>query len=258
MKVDFSMLGGLFGTLLVIGVAILLGNGNTAFFDPASFLLVLGGTLTAIIARRSIHDFVNHLRALRVTFGHEARGLQSLSVQLREWATIARRDGTLALESELAKIKSPFLRDAMMMLVDGANEESLKGALQARIAALSARHERAISTWEDWLIVAPAMGMIGTLIGLMQMLGNLQDTGALGKAMALALLTTLYGALLANVIAGPIASQLRMKHEQELQWCEAVISGISRIARGESPRRIANAVVTPFPTARVRKTEDAA
>jgi chemotaxis protein MotA len=258
MKIDFSMVGGLFGTMLVIGVAILLGNGDTTFFDPASFLLVLGGTLTAIIARRSVRDFVNHFRALRVTFRHDERGLQILSMQLREWATIARRDGTLALESELASIKSPFLRDAMMLLVDGANEESLKGTLQARIAALSARHERTIATWEDWLIVAPAMGMIGTLIGLMQMLGSLQDTGALGSAMALALLTTLYGALLANVVAGPIASQLRMKHDQELQWCEAVISGISRIARGEHPRRIANAIVTPFPTAQVRKTEEAA
>lgn len=252
------MVGGLFGTMLVIGMAMLLGNGSTAFFDSASFLLVLGGTLTAVVARRSMRDFVNHLRALRVTFGHDARDLQTLSVQLREWAIIARRDGALVLESELVSIKNPFLRDAMMLLIDGANEESLKSALQARITALSIRHERTISTWEDWLIVAPAMGMIGTLIGLMQMLGNLQDTSALGSAMALALLTTLYGALLANVVAGPITSQLRIKHDEELEWCEAVISGISRIARGESPRRIANAVITPFPTARVRKIEEVA
>ena len=258
MKTDFSTLGGLLGTMVVIGVAILLGNGNAAFFDPASFLLVLGGTLTAIIARRSMPDFIDHLRALRVIVRRDPRGLQALSVQLRDWASVARRDGTLALENELASIQRPFLRDALMLLIDGANEESLKSALQARVAMLNARHERIIATWEDWLIVAPAMGMIGTLIGLMQMLGTLQDTAALGQAMALALLTTLYGALLANVVAGPIASQLRMKHDEELQWCEAVIGGVSRIARGESPRRIANAVVTPFPNARVRKPDEAA
>ena len=258
MKTDFSTLGGLFGTLLVIGVAILLGNGNAAFFDPASFLLVLGGTLTALIARRSVGDFIDHLRALRVIAHRDAEGLPELSRQLSNWAGIARRDGTLALENELATIKRPFLRDAVMLLVDGANEDSLKSSLQTRVALLNARHERIIATWEDWLIVAPAMGMIGTLIGLMQMLGTLQDTAALGQAMALALLTTLYGALLANVVAGPIASQLRMKHDEELQWCEAVIIGVSKIARGESPRRIANAVVTPFPTARARKPEEAA
>lgn len=258
MKTDFSTLGGLLGTLVVIGVAVLLGNGNAAFFDPASFLLVLGGTLTVIVARRSADDFIGHLRALRVTFLNDTQGLQTLATQLRDWASVARRDGILALENELPSIQKPFLRDALMLLVDGADEESLKSSLQARIAVMTARHERIISTWEDWLIVAPAMGMIGTLIGLMQMLGTLQDTAALGQAMALALLTTLYGALLANVVAGPIASQLRMKHEQELQWCDAVISGVSRIARGESPRRIANAVVTPFPTTRARKPDEAA
>ena len=258
MKTDFSTLGGLLGTLVVIGLAVSLGNGNAAFFDPASFLLVLGGTLTAIIARRSTRDFVDHLRALRAIAHRDALELSELSVQLKKWASVARRDGTLALEHELSSVRRPFLRDALMLLVDGANEEFLKNTLRMRVEMLSARHERIISTWEDWLIVAPAMGMIGTLIGLMQMLGTLQDTAALGQAMALALLTTLYGALLANVIAGPIASQLRMKHDDELRWCEAVIVGISKIARGESPRRIADAVVTPFPTARVHKPDEAA
>jgi chemotaxis protein MotA len=225
MKTDFSTLGGLLGTLVVIGLAISLGNGNAAFFDPASFLLVLGGTLTAIIARRSIRDFVDHLRALRAIAHRDAQELPELSSQLKKWASIARRDGTLALEHELGSIRRPFLRDALMLLVDGANEESLKSTLRTRIEMLNARHERIISTWEDWLIVAPA---------------------------------TLYGALLANVIAGPIASQLRMKHDDELRWCEAVIVGVSKIARGESPRRIADAVVTPFPTARVHKPDEAA
>jgi chemotaxis protein MotA len=258
MKTDFSTLGGLFGTLVVIGVAISLGNGHAAFFDPASFLLVLGGTLTAIIARRSIGDFVQHLRALQALARRDDHGVSGLSEQLRTWASIARRDGTLALEQELASIQRPFLRDALMLLVDGANEESIKKTLRMRVDMLNSRHERIISTWEDWLIVAPAMGMIGTLIGLMQMLGTLQDTAALGQAMALALLTTLYGALLANVVAGPIASQLRMKNDYELRWCEAVIVGVSKIARGESPRRIADAVVTPFPTARAQKSDEAA
>lgn len=258
MKTDLSTLGGLLGTITVIGAAMLLGDGGGRFFDPMSFLLVLGGTLTAVVARRSMPDFVDHLRALRVIVRREPHGLQELSAQFRTWATIARHDGTLALECEAASVRNPFLRDALTRLVDGADENALRSALQRRVALLSARHERVVVAWEDWLIVSPAMGMIGTLIGLMQMLGNIKETAALGQAMALALLTTLYGALLANVVAGPIACQLRTKHEAELLWCEAVINGACRIAKGESPRRIADAVVMPLPAARLRRSDEAA
>lgn len=258
MKTDLSTLAGLGGTVLVIAVAVLLGESNAAFFDPASFLLVLGGTLTAVLARRSLADFLGHLRALRVILRSETAGLPQLATQLQGWAAIARRDGTLALETELPGVQRPFLREALMLLVDGANEDALRTTLRARVAALQERHERIIATWDEWLVVAPAMGMIGTLIGLVQMLGTMQDTAALGQAMALALLTTLYGAFLANVLAGPVASKLRLKHDEEVQWCEAVIGGMCRIARGESPRRIASAVVTPFPTERARKPDEAA
>ena len=145
-----------------------------------------------------------------------------------------------------------------MLLIDGANEDSLHAALRARVANIQAHQDRVAATWEDWLIVAPAMGMIGTLIGLVQMLNTVQNTALLGQGMALALLTTLYGAFLANVIAGPVASKLRLKYEAEREWCEAVITGFCGMARGESPRRIANAVVTLFPADRAQKPGEAA
>lgn len=258
MKMDLSAVSGLLGTMLVIGVAMSLGSGSTVFFDPSSFLLVLGGTLTVVVTRRSIEDVVDHLRALRATVRHEDQGLAGLAAQFQRWANIARRDGTLALEAEAAALPQPFLRDALTLLVDGADEASLRSGLQKRMDLLSERHEKVIATWEDWLVISPAMGMIGTLIGLMQMLGNLKDTSTLGQGMALALLTTLYGALLANVVAGPVASRLRIKHDEELRWCEAVVSGVCRIARGESPRRIADAVVTPLRSVRARRSDEAA
>ena len=258
MKTDLSALGGLLGTMAVIGMAMLFGDGGAAFFDPMSFLLVLGGTLTVVTARRSAQDVIDHLRALRVIARGRHQGLQQLSADFRGWADIARRDGILALEPVAISIRQPFLRDALMELVDGSDEPALKAALQRRMVLLGERHARVISAWEDWLVVAPAMGMIGTLIGLMQMLGDIKNTATLGQGMALALLTTLYGALLANVLAGPIASQLRSKHEDELRWCEAVVSGVCRIARGESPRRIADAVVTHLPADRIRRTDEAA
>ena len=258
MKIDFSTVAGLGGTVLVIALAMVLGSNSAVFFDPTSFLLVLGGTLTAVLARRSADDFVDHLRALRVIVQRNAFTLPPLAPRLESWARTVCREGALSLEPSLEKEQNPFLRHALMLLIDGANEESLRATLRVRLASIQAHQDRVTATWEDWLIVAPAMGMIGTLIGLVQMLNTVQDTAVLGQGMALALLTTLYGAFLANVIAGPVASKLRLKHEAEREWCEAVISSFCRMARGESPRCIANAVVTLFPAERVRKSDEAA
>jgi chemotaxis protein MotA len=258
MRIDFPTLLGLGGTVAVVVVAITLGDGETRFFDPASFLLVLGGTLTAVLSRRSLADFVGHVRALSIIGRYPVHDRQRLASRVQQWAAIARRDGTLALEQHIDAKDPPFLRDALTLVVDGANEDALRQGLQARLAAMQARHRRIIATWEDWLVVAPAMGMIGTLIGLVQMLGTMRDPAQVGHAMALALLTTLYGAFLANVIAAPVASKLQLKHVEEIEWCESIIASLERIVRGESPRRVAGAVVTPFPLQQKRRPEEAA
>ena len=256
MKADFSTLLGLGGTALVILIAIKLGGSQAHFFDPASFLLVLGGTLLALLARRSGADFLNHLRATQVVFHRHQHNIQHLSERLRQWSIIARREGTLALENEARATDPRIMTEALLMLVDGVNEDSLREGMQARVAALEERHRRIISTWEDWVVVAPAMGMIGTLIGLVQMLGKMHDATEVGNAMALALLTTLYGAFLANVIAAPIASKLQLKHAEETAWCEALIAGITQVSRGAGPHKTASAVVMPFRIG--RRTQSAA
>ncbi|NBR18340.1 MAG: hypothetical protein EBT81_10885, partial [Gammaproteobacteria bacterium] len=165
MRIDFPTLLGLGGTVAVVVMAITLGDGETRFFDPASFLLVLGG-----LSRRSLADFVGHVRALSIIGRYPVHDRQRLASRVQQWAAIARRDGTLALEQHIDAKDPPFLRDALTLVVDGANEDALRQGLQARLAAMQARHRRIIATWEDWLVVAPAMGMIGTLIGLVQML----------------------------------------------------------------------------------------
>jgi chemotaxis protein MotA len=254
MKIDFSTLAGVGGTALVVIVAIAFGGGHSNFMDPASFVLVLGGTLLAVLGRRSAADFIDHLRALRVVARSNAHDGQQLAQRLRQWSLIARRDGTLALEQQANASDPRIMQEALMMLVDGANEQAVREGLTARLAALEERHRRIIATWEEWLVVAPAMGMIGTLIGLVQMLGKMHDASGVGQAMALALLTTLYGAFLANIFAGPVASKLQLKHAAEMAWCEDLIAGASRIARGEMPLRMQSAVVMPFPGDRGRST----
>lgn len=258
MKLDITTLIGLGGTIAVVGIAITAGDAETRFFDPISFALVLGGTLSAVLARRSFADFTGHFRALGMIGQRQDHDRAALSVRVQKLAAIVRREGTLALENETGVNDPTFLRDAIVMIVDGANEDYLRSALQTRLAAMQDRHRRIIATWEDWLVVAPAMGMIGTLIGLVQMLGAMRDPAEVGHAMALALLTTLYGAFLANVIAAPIASKLQLRHVEEAAWCESVINSVCRIVRGESPRKVASSVVTPFPLQPARRPEEAA
>jgi chemotaxis protein MotA len=250
MRTDIPTLLGLGGTAAIVGIALALGGNQSRFVDPSSIALVVGGTLAVVLARRSLRDFIGHLRSLKVVVRSRSHDVPALLERLRQWSLIARRDGTLALEQQITPGDDGLVNQALMLLVDGANEENIKASLQAHVACLQERHRRVIATWEDWLVVAPSMGMIGTLIGLVQMLGTMHDPAGVGQAMALALLTTLYGALLANIVAGPIASKLQIKNIEELEWCEVLINGASRIARGEGPIKISNAIVTPFPKKR--------
>ncbi|MEY2720937.1 MAG: flagellar motor protein, partial [Pseudomonadota bacterium] len=144
MRIDFPTLLGLGGTVAVVVMAITLGDGETRFFDPASFLLVLGGTLTAVLSRRSLADFVGHVRALSIIGRYPVHDRQRLASRVQQWAAIARRDGTLALEQHIDAKDPPFLRDALTLVVDGANEDALRQGLQARLAAMQARHRRII------------------------------------------------------------------------------------------------------------------
>jgi chemotaxis protein MotA len=130
----------------------------------------------------------------------------------------------------------------LTLIIDGADEPRLTQRLQFEMDSVSRRNESIIAAWQTWADVAPAMGMIGTLVGLVQMLGGMSDPGSIGPAMAVALLTTLYGALIANVIATPIAEKLRALHRDEMIYCEAAALGLRAIARGESPLLIGDTI----------------
>jgi len=150
---------------------------------------------------------------------------------------------TQGIHFELQSLrKTRFIRAGLTLIVDGADEARLSQRLQFEMNSLSRRHESIIAAWQTWAEVAPAMGMIGTLVGLVQMLGGMSDPGSIGPAMAVALLTTLYGALIANVIATPIADKLRALHRDEMIYCEAASLGLKAIARGESPLMISDTI----------------
>lgn len=243
-------MGTLFGLLaavaLVVG-AIISGGSLGAFFDLSSLVIVLGGTLLVVIARHPFDEFIAHFRALIRAFGRPVHRIESLVDILVELGQLSRSQGMLALEARALATEDHFLKQGLTLLADGVGELQLTQRLRLEMAAMERRHGAVISVWQGWCDVAPAMGMIGTLVGLVQMLGNMSDPQSIGPAMALALLTTLYGAFLAYILVGPIVNKLKVNHSEEMIYREAVLLGLQMIARNESPRAIGQVLAAWLP-----------
>ena len=162
-----------------------------------------------------------------------------------ELAAMARKDGMMALEGQ--PVPDKFFEKGMQMLVDGADEQKLVKQMKSEIESMKSRHESQQGAVQGWVDLAPAMGMIGTLIGLVLMLGNMGDPKSIGPAMAVALLTTLYGAFVANVLFMPIVGKLEYYSAYEVVYREMVLEGLRGIARSESPRNIQDQMASALP-----------
>ena len=200
---DIATIVGLLGAFGLIVSAI---DDLGAFIDTPSMLIVVGGSIMVVMLRSSLGEFLGAVSVLGKTFKNKLDDQGQLIEQIVELATIARKDGMIALEGQ--EIANPFLAKAISMLVDGTDASVIKGSLEREKDMTKMRHDQGAKIFSAWGEIAPAMGMIGTLIGLVQMLGNMSDPKAIGPAMAVALLTTMYGAILANVFCLPIAMKL--------------------------------------------------
>ncbi len=178
--------------------------GILAFHDPVSYAIVIGGSVATLLMRSKLADFINMFSKtiMKTVFAGVDKPVDLIE-QLVEMANIARKDGLIALEGQ--DIKNHFLAKGIGLLVDSTPADIIEASLENELSLMKSRHENAALQYRSWAEIAPAMGMIGTLCGLVGMLQNMSDPKAIGPAMAIALLTTLYGALLANVIAKPIA-----------------------------------------------------
>lgn len=250
---DIATLVGLLAAIGVIVWAILLGGSLGAFVDIPSVAIVIGGTVAVVMSRHTLPEFIGHLTAAVKAFFPGTPKLEPLVEQFPEFAQIAKKEGLLALEPKAAESSDKFLKMGLMMLVDGLDEGTISSRIRTDIEARERRHSAVIAAWQGWIDVAPAMGMIGTLVGLVQMLGNMSDPKSIGPAMAVALLTTLYGAFIANVVAGPITNKLKIYHNEEAVYCEAVLTGLKGIARGENPRNISDSILALLPPATQKK-----
>ncbi|MEN9836849.1 MAG: hypothetical protein RLZ79_517 [Pseudomonadota bacterium] len=246
---DIATLIGLLGASGLIVWAMGSAGSLGAFVDVPSVIIVIGGTIFVVLSRCTMPEFIGHLTGAAKAFMPKSEKLEVLIELMPELGTLARREGLLALEPKAAETQERFLKTGLMLLVDGTDEANITSRMRTEMEAMERRHGAVIGAWQSWVDVAPAMGMIGTLVGLVQMLGNMSDPKSIGPAMAVALLTTLYGAFIANVVAGPIVNKLKTYHGEEMIYREAVLAGLQGIARGDNPRLIGDAITALLPPA---------
>ncbi|MDA7775538.1 MotA/TolQ/ExbB proton channel family protein [Alphaproteobacteria bacterium] len=238
---DIASIVGLIGGVGMILGAMISGGGLGPFFDIPSVLIVFGGTFFLVMYSTPMPVFLGSFGAMAKAFMPPIKKQDELIERMVELSGIARKDGMMALEGQ--EVPDKFFQKGLQMLVDGADESKLVTQLNKEIKSMLKRHESNQTAIKAWIDLAPAMGMVGTLIGLVLMLGNMADPKAIGPAMAVALLTTMYGAIIANVLFMPLLTKLEGYTQYEAVYREMVVTGLRNIARGESPRNIQDQMV---------------
>lgn len=253
-----TIIGMIFGTVLIV-LAIVLSPGADlgGFMDVASMLIVIGGAIAAVMICFPLKVVLGTFGIAKKVVFNKQEDIRELIKVIVSLAETARRDGLLALENRLEEIESPFLTLGIQMAIDGTRPEIIEGVMRTEMDAVEERHANGKSIMDQIGRFAPAFGMIGTLIGLIIMLGNMSpDT--IGSGMAVALLTTLYGAVFSNLFCLPIAEKLGYLSRNEMLIMEITVRGIMGIQAGDNPRVIEQKLSTFVPPAQRTKKEKAA
>jgi len=232
-----TVVGVLFGLVVVIG-AIVAGGGGGMFFDAPSMAITIGGMICATMIHFSLPQFFGIFSIIRKTIVSKIPSPSELIQKMVNYAAINRRDGALALEQEIRNVNDLFFVKGLQMLVDGQESENIRELMTLEIQYLQDRHSTGKKILEFMGAAAPAFGMIGTLIGLVKMLSNLESPESIGSGMAVALLTTFYGAFAANLIFIPLAGKLGIYSKAEVTAMEMITEGICAIAQGENPTAV--------------------
>jgi chemotaxis protein MotA len=234
--VDLATLVGLIGGFAFVIMAMILGGSITMFIDVISILIVVGGSIFVVMMKFTMGQFFGAGKIAGKAFMFKSDEPEDLIAKVVEMADAARKGGFLALEE--MEITNSFMQKGIDLLVDGHDADVVRSALQKDISLTDARHDSGCNVFRAFGDVSPAMGMIGTLVGLVAMLSNMDDPKSIGPAMAVALLTTLYGAILSNMIFFPIADKLSLRREQEKLNRRLIMDGVLAIQDGQNPRVI--------------------
>jgi chemotaxis protein MotA len=235
---DFATIVGIVCAFALVCCAIMLGGDIKLFFDVPSLMIVLGGTMGATLINYPLPDMLKVFKVVKNAFFHRGVTVQGMIANFVTLAGTARREGILALESSMNEMRDEFLRKGLQLSVDGLEPGSIREIISTEIVSIQERHKLGSEIFTTLGTFAPALGMIGTLIGLVQMLKTMDDPSTIGPSMAVALLTTFYGSILANLFCLPVAGKLRTRSNQEVLMKELMTEGILSIAKGDNPRII--------------------
>ncbi|MFP4258050.1 MAG: motility protein A [Desulfovermiculus sp.] len=235
-SLDFATFLGIVCAFSLMLIAIMTGSSLALFINFPAFMIVIGGTFGALMVHFPFRDVFNSMAVSKNAFLYRESTPREVIDVLIEYASRARKEGLLALESVTNEVQDAFLAKGLQMAADGHEPKVLEDTLNREIEYVEDRHEKGADIFAALGAYAPAMGMIGTLIGLIQMLKTLEDPTTIGPAMALALLTTLYGSVMANVIFLPMSGKLQIRSKSEVLKKTLILEGMKSILTGENPR----------------------
>lgn len=244
---DIATLLGLCSAFGLVILAIALGGGIMLFVNIPSLLIVVGGTLGASMINYPIKDIFGTVSVLKNVFFTKTIKGDDITGQFVEFATKARREGILALEPHVKEVENDFLRKGLQLSVDGLEPGAISDILDTEMDIMKERHQLGAEIFATMGAFAPALGMIGTLIGLVQMLQSMDDPNSIGPAMAVALLTTFYGSVLANLVFMPISGKLKTRSKEESHMMEIMRTGVISLTNGDNPRILEQKLLVYMP-----------
>ena len=239
---DIASLAGLVVCIVMVVFGIAQGDDGIAgvgtFIDVPSIFITFGGSFSAVLAMSHLSDYIKGLKTFTIVLKMPKVNAPETIKNIIDLSNVARKEGLLALEEAANDLEDPFLKKGILLIVDGTDPELVRAIMETELTCMEARHKKNIKFWNDLATMGPAWGMIGTLIGLINMLKNLDDPSSIGPNMAVALITTLYGSMLANWICTPVAEKLGVDNSAEVAMEEVVVEGLLSIQAGENPRVI--------------------
>ena len=244
---DLATFIGLIAGVVLLSWSMFAKEPVRTFVDPASATIVFGGTCAALLISFPLKKVANLLKVTKNAFFAETQSPRKLIEDLVKYAEIARRDGILSLENMTETIQDKFIVKGIQMAVDGTDPELIQQILEGELDSLAERHADGRFLFETMGKYGPSFGMIGTVMGLIIMLSHMEDTTQIGAGMAVALITTLYGAISANLIFLPIADKLKLRSKEELLMKQIIIKGVMSIQSGDNPRIVEQKLKTFLP-----------
>lgn len=251
-------LGYMFGNMVLLGVAT---SGGLAalpsYIDLPSMAITFGGAFSAVLAANTLQGFLSGLKSFSLVLKTPQNNTAEMIDNIIELSNVARKEGLLSLEEAAGNLDDEFLKKGILLIVDGTDPELVRAIMETELVSMDSRHKARIGFWDNVAAMGPAWGMIGTLVGLVNMLNNMDDPSSIGPNMAVALITTLYGSLLANWICAPVSNKLKAQNEMEMMQKEIMIEGLLSIQAGENPRVIEEKLKSFMaPADRVSSSED--